>query len=365
MPIAELGYRPWQGARTGTMRRWLAIARSEVGIALRSSKLLRRFLVFAWIPILYFCPFFLAIGYVANPENELAEGAMLTAIATEFLSQAAIERLRANPEVILPGIWAIAFHFFFAYTQSFLSMIVVAIAGPPLIAKDLRSKAFLVYFSKPIRPWQYLAGKVGTVVFFVFSMTLFPALLLYVVGSVLSPSLGTSLATFPIVLRIAGASLMIAIPVALVVLTLSSLTKDRRIATFAWLAVWIFGEIAFRVLTLGGAHREGFQPPPWAGLFSLRELTTRVTSGIFDVRGNLELLVQQLGDTGGGWERAVRQVAREMGDVNLIDGSLDKHQLLEIAGSGYPPIVSGLVLAALAVGCAAFLLRRVTRPVRI
>lgn len=365
MPIAELGYRPWQGERTGTVRRWLAITRSEVAIALRSSRLLRRFLIFAWVPILYFCPFFLAIGYVANPANDLGEGGMLSEIAREFLPREAVARLREDPEIILPGIWAVAFYYFFAYTQSFLSMIAVAIAGPPLIAKDLRSKAFLVYFSKPVQPWQYLLGKLATVAFFVFSLTLFPALLLYLVGIALSPSLGTGLATLPIVGRIVAASLGIAIPTALVVLVLSSLTTSRRIATFAWLAVWIFGEIAFRVLTLGVNFDGEFRAPPWAALLSLRELTTRVTSGAFEVRANLELLLQQLGSSGGRLERVIREVASEMGDVNMMDRTSSQTDVLDIAGSGYPPIVSAAVLVGLSVACVFFLLRRVTKPVRI
>jgi hypothetical protein len=365
MPIAELGYRHWQGERTGTVRRWLSITRSETAIALRSSKLLRRFLIFAWVPILYFCPVFLAVGYVANPANELGEGTLLTEIAREFLPADAIERLREDPEIILPGIWAVAFYWFFAYTQSFLSMIAVAIAGPPLIAKDLRSKAFLVYFSKPIQPWQYLLGKVATVAFFVFSMTLFPALLLYVVGIALSPDFGTVLATFPIVGRIVVSSLFIAIPNALVVLVLSSLTTHRRIATFAWLAVWIFGEIVFRVLTVGGNVGSEYQAPPWAGLLSIRELTTRATSGIFEVRANLQLLIEELGAADSRLEQNLLSIARDLGDPQLQEGSLRDAEILDLAGAGYPPIVSAIVLAALSAGCVLFLLRRVTKPVRI
>lgn len=365
MPIAELGYRPWQGERTGAVRRWLSITRSEVAIALRSSKLLRRFLIFAWVPILYFCPFFLAVGYVANPANELGEGALLTEIATEFLPHEAIQRLRDDPEVLLPGIWAIAFYYFFAYTQSFLSMIAVAIAGPPLIAKDVRSKAFLVYFSKPIQPWQYLLGKLSTVAFFVSSMTLFPALLLYVAGIALSPDLGTGLATLPILWRIFVASIAIAVPTSLVVLVLSSLTSSRRIATFAWLSVWILGEIAFRVLTVGGNFGPGYRPPPWAALLSLRELTTRVTSGVFEVRANLDLLLEQLAGPDGRLERTLRGIASDLGDPNVVGHSFSQGEVLDIAGSGYPPIVSVAVLVALSVGCVFFLLRRVTKPVRI
>lgn len=365
MPIAELGYRPWQGRRTGRLSRCLAIARSEVAIALEGSKLLRRFLILAWIPILYYCPFFLAVGYVANPANELGEGTVFAAIARQLLPGDAVEVLRTNPHVILPGIWSIAFYFFFAYTQSFLSMIVVAITGPPLIAKDLRSKAFLVYFSKPIQPWQYLLGKLATVAFFVFSMTLFPALFLYAVSVALAPDLVAGLATFPIVLKIVAASVAIAVPVALVVMLLSSLTKDRRIATFAWLAVWIFGEIAFRVLSMGGHSHSGFKPPPWAALLSLRELTTRATSGIFEVQTHLNALLQQFGASGSRMERTLRQFAREMGDANLIDRPLSQTKAIDLAGSGYPPIVSIAVLAGISLVCVLILRRRITQPVRI
>ncbi|MGE3175279.1 MAG: hypothetical protein AB7O97_21820 [Planctomycetota bacterium] len=362
MPIAELGYRTWEGVRTGAGRRWLAITRSEVAIALKSSKLLRRFAMLAWVPILYFCPFFLAIGYVANPDNELAEGAVLTEIATEFLPPGAIEQLRAHPESVLPAIWAIAFYVFFAYTQSFLSMVMVAIVGPPLIAKDLRSKAFLVYFSKPIEVWQYLLGKAMTVAFFVFTLTLFPALLLFAIGSALAPNLGTALATLPMLLRIAAAAALIATPVALVALLLSSLTRDRRIATFAWLAVWIFGEIAFRVLTVGGGS--GFTPPPWAGLLSLRELTTRATAGVFELDESIRGLLVLLGESGGRAERMLRNIMSEMGDAQLERAGRGV-DLVDLTSSGYPPSVSIAVLAGLSVVCYLLLRRRVLAPVRI
>ena len=83
MPISELGYRHWTGKRTGPFARAIAIARSEVAIAYKSSKLLRRVLILAWMPVLYFCPFFLAIGYVTDPKNALVEGALLTEIAEQ------------------------------------------------------------------------------------------------------------------------------------------------------------------------------------------------------------------------------------------------------------------------------------------
>ncbi len=362
MPIAELGYRPWDGARTGVMQRWMAITRSEIGIAFGSSKLLRRFLIFAWIPILYFCPIFLAIGYVADPANNLTEGAMLTEIAGEFLSGDALQRIRADPQSFLPGIWSIVFYFFFAYTQSVFAMVIVAIVGPPLISRDVKSKAFLVYFSKPIQPWQYLLGKLATVIFFVFCITLFPALVLYTISIALSPDVGTVQATLPILLQISMASLATALPIGMVVLLLSSLTGNRRIATFFWLAAWIFGEIAFRVLTLGGNFSRNFEPPPWAYFLSLRELTTRAASYLFQLPENMEALFTNLGPAGERLQRSMRGFASDMGDASVIEGSTD---VLAATSSGFPPWVSLLAIALLSSLSGALLLRRVTKPVRI
>jgi len=365
MPISELGYRHWEGKRTGLLTRSISIAKSEVSIAYKSSKLLRRFLVFAWMPILYFCPFFLAIGYVADPKNALDEGTILTQIALNFLPPEALSQLREHPEISLPGIWSIAFYFFFAYTGSVLSMIVVAIVGPPLIAKDVRSKAFLVYFSKPIQPWQYLLGKLGTVIFFVFSMTLFPALLLYAIGIGLSPNGSTVVATLPILLKVVASSLLTAVPIAMVVLLISSFTKDRKIATFLWVAVWIFGEIAFRTLTLGSRFSDDVEPPLWASLLSIRELTTRATSGVFNVRQNIEILLEQFKDSSGDLRETLIDLARDMGEVSLSGADPRSSEILEIAGSGYPPIVSILCLIGLSVGCGLVILKRAKSQVNI
>ncbi len=365
MPITSIGYRHWEGKRTGPLRRAIAIARSEIQIAYQGSKLLRRFLVFAWMPILYFCPFFLAMGYALDPNNDLEEGLMLTEIATEFFSREAIEVMRQNPSLFLPAIWSIAFYFFFAYTQSLFSMVVVAIVGPPLISRDLKSKAFLVYFSKPIRAWQYLLGKLLTIVFFVFSMTLFPGLFLYVVGIALSPDASTAVATLPVVLSIPVSAVVIAIPVGLVVLVLSSITRDRRIATFAWVALWIFGEVAFRILSIPSNFSQTYETPPWASFLSLRETTMQATSGLFDVRGNLEAIFTGLGESGERLHRIVLGMASDMGEAQFMDGPRSEMNVLDLGGGGLPPWVSMLFLAGLSLLCALFVMRRATKPVRI
>ncbi|MFH0944813.1 MAG: hypothetical protein V2A76_06415 [Planctomycetota bacterium] len=365
MPIAELGYRHWEGKRTGVMRRCFAIARSEIAIAYQGSRLLRRFLFVAWMPILYFCPFFLAIGYVADPANDLGQGLMLTAIAGEFLPRDALEALRCNPELNMPAVLSMVFFLFFAWSQSFLSMIVVAIAGPPLIARDQKSKAFLVYFSKPIQPWQYLFGKLSTVVFFVFTMTLFPAILLFTISIALSPDRNLLVATLPILLKICLASLTVAIPISMVVLLISSLTKDRRIATFVWLLLWIFGEVAFRVLTMTGSYASGVKPPAWASLLSLRELTMRAVSGVFQMKANTETVFRGLGESGKRLGHELLSLAEDLGDPAALDRPSSVQKITDLAGLGISPELAMLALVVISVGCGYFILRQARRAVRI
>ena len=366
MPIYELGYRAWAGERVPAIRRWLAITRTECAIAYRGSKLLRRALVLAWMPLLYFGPLFFAVGWVADQGNSLTEGSILAEMLREFISPQLVEQLHEHPGLFLPSVWALVFFFYFAYVQSFLAMIVLAIAGPPLVSKDLRSKAFLLYFSKPIGYWEYYLGKLGAVLVFLGGITLLPALFLYLVSIIFSPAGTTTLfGTGLILARIVAASLVISLPLATVVLLLSSLTRDRRIATFGWMALWIMGEVAFRMVSFEVYGARPADPTAWSFLLSLREVSVLASSGIFDISGHAAALHADLGAMGVDLDQMVRNLG--------VEGTLAEELRRGIAlaegeaGAAGPTrtIISFLVLA-LVTGIGSFLVvRRVSRPVRI
>lgn len=361
MPISELGYRHWEGKRIHPWLRWLAIARSDIGIAYRSNKTLRRFLILAWMPILYFGPVFFAVGWVADPANDLSEGGLFAEIAVEIIPPGVIDELRANPEVLLPAVWAPAFFFFFSLTQ-FLSLVVLALVAPPLISKDVRSKAFLLYFSKPISSWEYLLGKLSVALFFIFVITLFPALLLYAISIAFSPDLGTLVATAPILARIFAAALVVGVPASMVALLLSSLTRDYRIATFAWMALWIVGWVAHATITFEMETHEAFQAPQWALILSLREVATNASAAVFDLSGHLQQLFQHLRAAGVDPSVLFEEMDRDSGPLqraltDAMDPSLDT--------SSSPTTVAVVFSVILTVFCLALLRRRVTKPVRI
>lgn len=332
MPIYELGYRHWEGRLVSPLLRWWSITRTGISLAFRS-KVLRRVLYFAWAPLLYFGPLFFAVGYITDPSREFQASSQWNVMAKEFFGPELGARLVNDPESVRPLVWSVAFSYFFMFSQGILTFLVAGIVGPPLIAQDVRSKAFLLYFSKPINRWEYLLGKAGVVLFYVFLVTLFPALVLYVLSIAFSPSLGTLPDTGVMVLRIGLASGLIAVPSTLLVLCLSSVTRDSRYAAFGWFAIWVLGEVFFRVLQ----QVEGLRNVNGIFLGSIHETISVLVGAVFDVPSQIQEL---------------------RGAAHL------EHALTAFTSSSSPALAAA-GLAVLSVVCLAVLLYRVSAPMRI
>jgi hypothetical protein len=142
-------------------------------------------------------------------------------------------------------------------------VLLVGIIAPLLISYDLRSKAYLMYFSRPLSPMEYIVGKSAVIWFFLMMITTVPAFMLYIAGVLLSPDLSVVLQTWDIPLRIVAASVVLVVPTTALALCYSSFTAESRYAAFAWFATWVMGFVAYRILTFaqrgGGAGRSGPQ----------------------------------------------------------------------------------------------------------
>ena len=288
MPLFELGYRRYAGRRTRERLRWWPIAREGLTLAWRS-KLLRRLVLVAYLPILYFGPVFFAIGRITDPSTDLGRGPWRE-LAEEALSREVVARLREDPTAVRSAVWALVFTLFASSIQLILAGLVAAIVGPPLISQDLRSKAFLLYFSRPISRVDYLLGKAGTLAALLGTVTLGPSLTLYALSIVFSPSLQTVLHTAP------------------VLLVLSSLTTQARFAAAAWAVICAFGVMFHHVIK--ATH--GLADATWPRLFSLGETVRAAQLATFDVAGRFEAvpgarllpMVRDLSAGAGGGEAA-------------------------------------------------------------
>lgn len=257
MPLHDLGYRNWDGRLAPSSTRWFVIAETGIRMAWKSSWL-RRMLFFAWLPASYLgIGFFLYERSMQFPNARQVVANMMQAFPqdqeiTEKISEALGINVHTATEEQLEEarhqIWAWLLHALFRYPQIYLMVMVVGLIAPALIAQDVRSRAFLLYFSRPLTRSEYILGKAAIVWCYLIIITTLPALALYVLGVLLSPELSVITYTWDLPLRIVAASAVLIIPTTAWALCFSSLTTESRYAGFAWFAVWILGWVTYAIL---------------------------------------------------------------------------------------------------------------------
>jgi hypothetical protein len=225
--VNHLGYRAWSGRLSPGWTRWMVI--SAVGVR-RSwqNRWLKRMLLLAWLPAMWFgAGFFIWEQAALYPEWRQT----LTPFLQGMPQTSEFDRIRESIHIgdLAQGrhaVWAWLLQTFFRYPQGVLMVMVVGLIAPPLISQDIRSRAFLLYFSRPLTRFEYLLGKLAIVWAYMALISLAPALALYVLGVLLSPNLGVFDATWDLPLRITAASIVLMLPTSVLALCFSSLTQE-------------------------------------------------------------------------------------------------------------------------------------------
>ena len=295
MPIHEVGYRTWDGEKTSQLSRWWVICETGIKLATKSSWV-KRMLFVAWLPVMYWGVGFFFVEKTIDPDSksfyslvESKEDIALPASAEELkqkvenTAQAAGRKEIRNalgewfrffpyaddladslgtgdPDVIRNDIWRWLLMVFFRYPQSLLILFLIGTIAPALISRDLRSRAFLLYFSRPIGKMEYLLGKLCIPAAFIVGVSTLPALALYFFAIMMSPSLSVFWSTWDIPLRILAATVVVVLPTSAIALMLSSLTQESRFANFSWFAVWAMGHGAWLAILLATSMGMGKSP---------------------------------------------------------------------------------------------------------
>lgn len=281
MPIVASGYRRWEGTRRGRAWRFLVIARAGVRVTGRS-RWLWRFVLLAWLPLLYYGLAFFAVGQLTEARTiDAAKDMWQFQVLRGTFGGPLAERFLEDPTAQRPAIWAALIHFFMHYTQIFCVMIVVAIVGPRLVSEDLRSRALALYLARPITRLDYVAGKLAVVCFWVSAVTLFPALALYALSIVFSPSIDALVQTVGVVPRVVAVSLLLMVGTGAPMLALSAVFPQPRFLAFLWAGAWVMSGVASNVLSLALFPRgsEG----DWTGLLSVSSNFDAVAFRLFDL----------------------------------------------------------------------------------
>lgn len=276
MPIHELGYRSWEGRLLPRWRRSWSISRTGVKLALRL-RVLRRLMLLSIAPLLYLAPGFFVIGVMTDPTNPGGAPALQSMFGWVFEDPEIRRQLMRSPELVRGPLWNDIFHNLFTYFGIWGGIVSTIFVAPSLLSRDLRSKAFLLYFSKPITRVDYILGKAGVIMAFLLWFTLLPCLLIYLTSIAFSPTSATFMQTIGVVPRIVAASLVYAIPTAALALFVSSTTKDERVAMFTWLAILVGGWIIYGMLS----SMPGVRHSDWVTLVCLPQTIRVAFEAIF------------------------------------------------------------------------------------
>ncbi|MGD9636022.1 MAG: ABC transporter permease [Pirellulales bacterium] len=229
MPIFDQGYQHWSGQLTGHAWRWLAITRHGLRIAL-SSWLVRLVLIAAALPAIVLV-FVVAMWGLLEQKSDL-----ITAILP-LLGGALNPEILAGPRAFRVEVWTIVFSYFLAIEQRF-AMVLVLFVGPNLISQDLRYNAMPLYFSRPLRRFDYVLGKLGVIVTLLSAVIIAPAIVAYVLGMIFSLDVSILRDTFRILLASVVYGLVISISAGLLILALSTLSRNSRYVALFWIGMW-------------------------------------------------------------------------------------------------------------------------------
>ncbi|MFM8704542.1 MAG: hypothetical protein ACKOHG_11905, partial [Planctomycetia bacterium] len=238
MPLHDVGYRPWQGERLGPGSAIAVIATTGIRLAW-TSRWLRRMVFFAWSPALVFATSFFAFeqaideGRLENMRDAARAGrnldgvGMLGTVLADTLGRSqghaagtrgvrveGVQPLDAKVDVAGTRrvVWSRLLLAFMRVPQAVLLAVVIGLVAPALVSRDLRAKAWLVYFTRPVGRLEYILGKAAILAVLVGAITVLPALALWLMGVLVSPSVWVAVDTWDLPLKAVVASVALAVP---------------------------------------------------------------------------------------------------------------------------------------------------------
>ena len=217
MPIHDQGYRRYGGLKARTGTGWTVIARAGIRTFVTKRAFLGLLLV-SWFPF-----FVRAVQFYA--------AANLTTI----------------PQASMLAPSADTFRQFLEQQQTFVFFVTVYV-GAGLIANDRRANALQIYLSRPMTSWEYIAGKLAILFFFLTLVTWVPAMGLLIVQTIFAGSFTFVRNNAYLVPAITLLSLAQVLLASTTVLALSSMSKSSRFVGVMYAGLIFFTAALFNAL---------------------------------------------------------------------------------------------------------------------
>lgn len=241
MPIFDQGYQHWKGHLSGHAWRWLAITRHGVRIGMQG-RVFRAVLLVSLLPAVCLATA-LCLWGLAERKSDLVTTIVQFLVTAQILSPGVVD----DPRHYRVEIWTLCYNFFLSIELT-LSMILIVLVGPNLISQDLRFNALPLYLSRPLRRIDYLAGKLGVIAAFLGLAIIVPCLLTYGLGLLFTLDITIVRDTYRLLLASVAYGVVIILSAGMLILALSSLSRNSRYVALFWLSIWIVSNIVSGVL---------------------------------------------------------------------------------------------------------------------
>jgi ABC-2 type transport system permease protein len=255
VPIFDQGYQHWSGHLSNHAWRWLAITRHGVRVAMKLPRL-KRTLFVAWMPAIGLAAFLSVWGLIERGSNLVAPILPLLG----FLNKEVL----ADPKHFRVEIWTLAYTYFMR-VELWISMLLILLVGPNLISRDLRFNALPLYFSRPLRRFDYFLGKLGVIGALLGMVIVAPAVIAYILGMLFSLDITIIRDTFPILLATIAYGLLVVVSAGTLILALSSLSRNSRYIALLWAAFLLVTSAMSEILA--DIEQEPFRREVMMGVF--------------------------------------------------------------------------------------------------
>ncbi|MFH1843815.1 MAG: ABC transporter permease [bacterium] len=222
MPVYERGYKHWERSASTTSPPWWVIARRGIAEPLKRRGFLF-LLMIAWVPaivkggIMYF-------KYKFGELADLVGGNWVAVDASGFYS--------------------------FLKWQKYFVLIMLAIIGTRLIAKDREENGLALYFARPLTLFDYVLGKMLVILFYYFCVTLFPVWILSLFGYLVTQgNTGMDMLLLTPLRAIVFCGLA-GISMSLILLAMSALGRRAVFIAVGWVLLYLGSEQIANILVV-------------------------------------------------------------------------------------------------------------------
>ena len=105
-----------------------------------------------------------------------------------------------------------------------------------------------LYFSRPLRRIDYFVGKLGIITAFLAMVIVMPCIVAYILGLLCSLDITIIRDTWRLLVCSVAYGLIISLSAGLLVLALSSLSRNSRYIALFWLGIWLVGSVTGSML---------------------------------------------------------------------------------------------------------------------